>query len=980
MKKVTLSCSWISLLAFGLATLPLKADTIQVTSHISTAVTWHHTNEYVLNGMIYVLDGGVLNIEAGTVVKAKPGQDLNTSALLVTRGGKIFAYGTAANPIIFTAEADDVTDPEALPVFQRGLWGGIVLMGRAGLNTSTDVNGDAASPKYEVFEGLPDSQINGQFVNRFGGNDDNDSSGVMRFVSIRHAGVVFQPNKELNGLSLGAVGRGTTLEYIESFATADDGYEFFGGTVNTKHLISAFNDDDCFDIDQGYRGKNQFWFAIQEPGKKDNGGEWNGEPNGVSVGASPVGNYEIYNATWIGAGTGTTGNRGLQVREYAAPKLYNSILTQFGGTGLRIDTKSETHLIDGLLDIRDNIWWDFADVLAETDSADSSAMTANLFSDPTYHNMQVDPQLRGISRTNDFGLDPRPAPGSPALSSPRTPPSNGFYTPVSYLGAFDTNDLWIAGWTFLSQAGFLPARGANTVQVTANISDNVTWFRTNEYVLNGMIYVLDGGVLNIEAGTVVKAKPGQDLNTSALLVTRGGKIFAYGTAANPIIFTAEADDVTDPEALPVFQRGLWGGIVLMGRAGLNTSTDVNGDAASPKYEVFEGLPDSQINGQFVNRFGGNDDNDSSGVMRFVSIRHAGVVFQPNKELNGLSLGAVGRGTTLEYIESFATADDGYEFFGGTVNTKHLISAFNDDDCFDIDQGYRGKNQFWFAIQEPGKKDNGGEWNGEPNGVSVGASPVGNYEIYNATWIGAGTGTTGNRGLQVREYAAPKLYNSILTQFGGTGLRIDTKSETHLIDGLLDIRDNIWWDFADVLAETDSADSSAMTANLISDPTYHNMQVDPQLRGISRTNDFGLDPRPAPGSPALSSPRTPPSNGFYTPVSYMGAFDQVDWMADWTALSSLGFLNTEGGGLPLPPGGGTVAPGSPTLAIAWSADQLVLSFTSESGVQYQVQSATGLTGSPSDWADEGSPITGAGGTETYNAPVDSNAKFFRVLAQ
>ena len=187
---------------------------------------------------------------------------------------------------------------------------------------------------------MPDIQISGQFVHRYGGNNDDDNSGVLRYVSIRHAGFKVTADKELNGLTLACVGRGTTIDHVEMYAAADDGVEFFGGTVNTKYLVSAFNDDDAFDIDQGYRGKNQFWFAIQEPGTKDNGGEWNGEPNELVVSNTPLANFEIYNATWIGAGTGTTLNRGLLVRDYAAPMLHNSILTEFGGNGINVDPDS----------------------------------------------------------------------------------------------------------------------------------------------------------------------------------------------------------------------------------------------------------------------------------------------------------------------------------------------------------------------------------------------------------------------------------------------------------------------------------------------------------------------------------------------------------------------------------------------------------------------------------------------------------------
>jgi hypothetical protein len=977
-KTLKICLKALCLSACLLAARDMSAATIQVTANISGNVTWRNTNVYVLNGFIYVLEGATLTIEPGTLVKAKPGQDANTSCLIVTRGGKIFANGTRAKPIIFTAEADDPEIPDALPIFQRGLWGGVVLLGRTTINTALDTAGNAASPKYDVFEGLPDSEVGGQFVNRFGGNDDNDSSGVMRYVSIRHSGVVFQPNKELNGLSLGAVGRGTVLEHIEAYAVADDGFEFFGGTVNTKYLVSAFNDDDCFDIDQGFRGKNQFWFSIQEPGRKDSGGEWNGEPNGVAIGASPIANYEIYNATLVGAGTNTTANRGFFAREFAAPKLYNSILTDFGGNAVRIDTKSAVHLTNGILDVRDNIFWNFATsgvavALAEVPEAQV------LFSDASRSNLNVNPMLRSISRANNFRLDPRLSPGSPALDGARATPNDGFYSPAPYKGAFDTNDLWIAGWTALASKEFIRPRASRTIQVTANISGNVTWFRTNEYVLNGFIYVLDGAVLTIEAGTIVKAKPGQDANTSCLIVTTGGKIFALGSPDNPIIFTAEADDVDDPTALPLFQRGLWGGVVLLGRAVLNTTLDTAGNAASPKYEVFEGLPDTQVGGQFVNRFGGNNDNDSSGIMRYVSIRRSGIVFQPNKELNGLSLGAVGRGTTLEYIETYGVADDGYEFFGGTVNTKYLISAFNDDDCFDIDQGFRGKNQFWFSIQEPGRKDSGGEWNGEPNGVAVGASPIANYEIYNATLIGAGTNTTANRGFFAREFAAPKLYNSILTDFGGNAVRIDTKSAVHLTNGILDVRDNIFWNFATsgvavALAEVPEAQV------LFSDASRSNLNVNPMLRGISRAaNTFGLDPRPSAGSPALSGARATPTDGFYCAAPYKGAFGEVNWAADWTFLGELCMLTGAGASIPYCQStSGPVVCAAPTLLIVRNGSDVDISFATQTGCSYQVESTASLSNSIT-WNDEGSAIAGTGSivTRTYQA---TGNKFYRVQTQ
>jgi hypothetical protein len=352
-----------------------------------------------------------------------------------------------------------------------------------------------------------------------------------------------------------------------------------------------------------------------------------------------------------------------------------------------------------------------------------------------------------------------------------------------------------------------------------------------------------------------------------------------------------------------------------------------------------------------------------------------VVFQPNKELNGLSLGAVGRGTVIEYIEAYAAADDGFEFFGGTVNTRYLVSAFNDDDGFDIDQGYRGKNQYWFSIQERGKKDNGGEWNGEPNGAAVNASPIANYEIYNATWIGAGTNTTGNRGIFAREYAAPKLYNSILTEFGGNALRIDEKSGLHLTNGVLDMRDNLWWNFATNGVPVSLAEN-AVADVIFSDASRSNLNVNPQLRSISRTSDGALDPRPRDGSPALSGARPVP--GGYTSAAYKGAFGSVNWATDWTAIGELRLISSAGAGIPVPTSSGP--PCSPaTLGVALNNGSIVITFLGTAGASYQVQSTADLSANPIVWNNEGGLLTGTGAIN-FTAPTSGAPKFYRVGCQ
>ncbi|MDZ7308526.1 MAG: T9SS C-terminal target domain-containing protein, partial [candidate division KSB1 bacterium] len=472
------------------------------------SVTWTADNVYLLNGFVFVEEGATLTIEAGTVIKGKPGQGENASALIIARGGKIFANGTATNPIIFTAEADDVTRFDDLPLDARGLWGGVIILGRARINVA---GGE------ENIEGIPTTEVRGLY----GGNDDNDNSGVFRYVSIRHGGTNIGANNEINGLTLGAVGSGTVIEFVEVINNADDGYEWFGGTVNTRYLVSAFNEDDGFDWDEGFRGKGQFWFLIQDPLLGGSGGEHDGgtTPEDGQPYSIPV----VYNATFIGSGANSSNSRNdfaLNIRDNSGGKYYNSIFTDFFGRGVQIDSlpatgeNSRKRLEAGDIVLRNNIFFGFG-----SNQVSAQLFTRTYLTDAANNNRFVDPQLRGISRTTDRGLDPRPAPGSPALTGYATPPNDGFFKSANFVGAFGTDNLWTDGWTLLSQLGFTRARGKQVIEVTdASIGpgQSVTWTADNVYLLNGFVFVEEGATLTIEAGTVIKGKPGQGENASAL--------------------------------------------------------------------------------------------------------------------------------------------------------------------------------------------------------------------------------------------------------------------------------------------------------------------------------------------------------------------------------------------------------------------------------------------------------------------------------
>ena len=311
---------------------------------------------------------------------------------------------------------------------------------------------------------------------------------------------------------------------------------------------------------------------------------------------------------------------------------------------------------------------------------------------------------------------------------------------------------------------------------------------------------------------------------------------------------------------------------------------MEGKIALKKVSLFEGLPEDEP----LHRswYGGNDDEDNSGVLRFISIRYTGITVEANKELQGLTGGCVGSGTTIEYIESWCSDDDGFEFFGGTVNTNHLVSAFNTDDSFDFDQGFRGNHQFWFAIQRSDLGDKLGEYDSGDVGALT-AEPRGNPQIYNATYIGSGAGSSnGNDALIWKEFGGGAMYNSIFTDFAGRAAVIDSgdgqTSYTRLtVDGDLNMENNIWYKDAGSTWEDLSGGKSWLETYFTG---HNNENEDPMLNGISRTNDNGLNPTLAQNSPAWTNAmKTYPEGNNFDEVNYIGAFGDNNWALGWTAL-------------------------------------------------------------------------------------------------
>lgn len=223
--------------------------------------------------------------------------------------------------------------------------------------------------------------------------------------------------------------------------------------------------------------------------------------------------------------------------------------------------------------------------------------------------------------------------------------------------------------------------GAGVV-INSNITTNTTWETGKIYILSGRIAVTPGNTLTIQPGVIVKGEVGTGSNATALVVARGAKINAVGTASSPIIFTTVADEIKPGQIIsPNLEpnlSGLWGGVIILGKA--------KGSFAGDVTEIqIEGIPPSDTNGLY----GGTDDTDNSGVLKYISIRHGGANIGEGNEINGLTLGGVGSGTVIENVEVVANQDDGIEWFGGAVSVKNALVWNAGDDAIDTDQAWSG---------------------------------------------------------------------------------------------------------------------------------------------------------------------------------------------------------------------------------------------------------------------------------------------------
>jgi len=454
------------IIAFAGLTLSSNAADIIISDDGSGTgtTTWTNDNVYILDGYVFVNNGQELTIQGGTIIKGMPGTGSDASALVVARGGKLFANGTSEQPIIFTFAADPLDG--STPFDTRGQWGGLIVLGDAGLNSS---------PGETQIEGIPETEPRGLY----GGDNNESDSGIITYISIRHGGTDIGAGNEINGLTLGGVGSTTVIEHIEVISNKDDGIEFFGGTVGVKYAVTAFCGDDSFDYDEGWRGRGQFWLTVQQEGEGDRGGEHDGgtDPEDGIPYATPL----IYNSTFIGQGI-SGGKRAMTMRDNAGGQYHNSIFFNWG-RGIDVENlasgeDSYERFVDGELAFRGNCFYNVkvagngatasdlftismgsgwatpADSIAAL-AASSAAFTASF---SAQNNTVANPGLNyevgvGIGGA-EVGLGLVPTMELPAGDSP----TDEWYDEVSFLGAFDPAnicDTWLSGWSMLDNYGFI---------------------------------------------------------------------------------------------------------------------------------------------------------------------------------------------------------------------------------------------------------------------------------------------------------------------------------------------------------------------------------------------------------------------------------------------------------------------------------------------------------------------------------------------
>ena len=890
MKKVLL------LIAFLVAIIGGTNAQIVVSGDISANITWTKNNTYLLSGFVYVTDGVTLTIEAGTTIK---GDKATKGALIVTRGGKLIADGTAVEPIVFTSN-------EATPSY--GDWGGLIILGKAHTNQVF-----SGTPGLGLIEGGIDP-VKGLYGggDQAGGAVNDDNSGILRYVRVEYPGIAFQPNNEINGITFGGVGNKTIIDNVQVSYSGDDSFEWFGGTVNAKHLIAYRGLDDDFDTDNGYSGNIQFALSVRDPQVADVSGSngWEADNNSVGDGTTPKSKATFSNVTVVGPSGTPNANfkRAAHLRRNTEQAIFNSVAVGSYPIGLFIDgDSSANNATAGRLIVKNSFFHGMTTPLSTNVATfDINAYAAAMAISASSN--AADAQL--VDPFNINLPNPRPAAGSPVLngasftSNPRI--QDVFFTPVSYAGAFGSSGDWTCPWAKFNTPGCIPAPSPGQVTVSTDITVNTTWTNDKEYTLQGFIYVTNCATLTIQPGTVIRGDKG---SKGALIVTRCSKIIADGTANAPIVFTTN-----DPN--PTY--GSWGGLIILGRAHTNQIY-----SGTPCLGLIEGGIDP-VKGLY----GGGDqplgcegyNDDNSGILRYVRVEYPGIAFQPNNEINGITFGGVGNKTILDNIQVSYAGDDAFEWFGGTVNAKHLVAYRALDDDFDTDNGFSGNIQFALSVRDAQVADVSGSngFESDNNAPGNGATPKTKATFSNVTVVGpAGTPNANyKRAAHLRRNTEQAIFNSVAVGAYPVGLFIDGDSAAlNAQIGKLIVKNSFFHGMATPLS------TNVATFNIAAWATANQIVASSNSADAQLVNPFNINlpnPRPAPGSPVMtgasfsSDPRI--QDAFFTPVSYAGAFGPTgDWTCPWVKFNDAGCI-------PAPSIGQVTVSTNISTNTTWTADK------------------------------------------------------------
>ena len=797
--------------------------------------------------------------------------------LVVTRGSTIAATGTEAAPIRFTARAamnDEETGSNLIEAGTNAQWGGLVINGFAPINACGETTATG---------GTADCEKSGEGSSGlFGGATADDDSGNLNYVIVEYAGARLTNTDELNGIAFQGVGSGTDVDYVQVHNNLDDGIEWFGGTVNAKHVVITGAGDDSLDWTDGWQGKLQFAAVRSTVPTSD-------DPRGIEADnrdgendKTPFSSPSVSNFTLVG----TDGNQqGILLRRGTQGNIVNGIVTGYA-TGIDVDNpQTFTGFSAGDLVI-ESLLLDTAENFAtDSDGVPTFAASANI---RTGNNSLVENFFPGQQELN--------VPVSTVLAA------DAFFDTTTYIGAFGPTetsaDSWanfaLAGTLFdeeeaecptgTTENGELDDKKLCQIDGSSSITSDLRLSNGDEliYELVGPVFVgVDRGPdpsaplagsaaasLTIDAGVTVVGEGNDDY----LVITRGSRLLSNGTEAQPVVFTAKTVVDGTIAALDQDTKGVWGGIVINGRAPINDCDETTATG---------GAIDCEKSGEGSSGlFGGATADDDSGQIFYTRVQYAGTRLTNTDELNGIAFQGVGSGTEVDYVQVYNNLDDCFEWFGGAVSAKHLVATGCGDDSIDWTDGWTGSLQY--GIVYAGATSATGGLSGDPRGIEADnrdgendKTPVSSPDLSNITIIASGDAAA-DTGAVLRRGTQGTLVNAIILGWPDAGLDVDDpQTQTNVTNDDLLIRSLFLSNNGEDIESGDTDDVTFVTAdNVVTGQTV-------TMSGFAfRSGRPGL----VPGANENAVPVYDVTGiGNLEATTYIGAVEDADdkWFLGWT---------------------------------------------------------------------------------------------------